>query len=66
MTQFRDHPIEAHEVQRAPDPARPPYDSPLLRCHGSVREVTQKSGEQDGTIVSDVTSKENIVSISWG
>ena len=39
-----------------------PYHAPLLRSHGSLRDVTaQKSTE----FKSDFNSKDNVVLISW-
>jgi len=43
------------------EPGPPPYHPPLLRSHGTLRDLTaQKSAE-----FSDVSLKENVVAVTW-
>jgi hypothetical protein len=61
-----DQPINAHDdAQHALDAGRLPYHSPLLRLHGTLRDLTQKSADKTQEGGSDVNSKEHIAPISW-
>ena len=46
-----------------PDGERMPYHPPLLRSHGTLRDVTAQL--KSGDMRSDVSLKENVVAVTW-